>query len=60
MNQRGKALLHWIALLAGLALLSACADRKEEARESLLSILPQKRDVEFRELVEYPGGAVCG
>ena len=59
-KQRGKTLPHWIVLLAGLVLLSACADRKEEARETLLSVLPQKRDVEFRELVEYPGGAVCG
>ena len=59
-KQRGKTLPQWIVLLAGLVLLSACADRKEEARETLLSVLPQKRDVEFRELVEYPGGAVCG
>lgn len=50
----------WIILLAGLVLLSACSDRKQEAREILLSVLPQKRDVEYRELVEYPGGAVCG
>ena len=59
-KQRGKTLPHWIVLLAGLVLLSACADRKEEAREMLLSVLPQQRDVEFREVVEYPGGTVCG
>lgn len=47
-------------LLAGLILLSACSDRKEEAREALLSRLPEKRYVEYRDLVEYPDGAVCG
>jgi general secretion pathway protein G len=57
---RGSKLPQWLLLLAGLVLLSACSDRKEEAKEALLSVLPQKRDVEYRELVEYPGGAVCG
>jgi general secretion pathway protein G len=59
-TKRGSKLPQWIVLLAGLVLLSGCSDRKEEAREILLSVLPQKRDVEYRELVEYPGGAVCG
>lgn len=47
-------------LVVGLALLAACADRKEAAREILVSILPEKRYVEFQNLVEYPDGAVCG
>ncbi len=59
-QQERMTLTPWILLLAGLVLLSACSDRKEEAREILVSVLPQKRDVQYRELLEYPGGAVCG
>lgn len=56
----GRKLPRGFVLVAGLVLLAACSDRKEAARETLLSVLPEKRDVEYRELVAYPGGAVCG
>ena len=47
-------------LLTTTLLLYGCADRMEEAQEVLKSHLVERKYVEFQQLVEYPGGVVCG
>ncbi len=53
-------MLKW-ALVPGVAiLLSACSDGVEQAKERLISQLPDRKDVEFQNIAERSGGVVCG
>ena len=50
----------WIFILVAVTFLTACSDSTEQAKETLLSRIPEKKYVEFDNLQEFPGNVVCG
>ena len=49
------------ALVVGMVLLlCACSDGIEQAKQRLISQLPDRKEVEFRDIQSFAGDAVCG